>query len=155
MLRQELFTKPRPYDTKFRRNIARFRGISRNFAKVFSCFAKFRRLLEFHKIFVVCDYRLWRHWNWYRQTWWSIWFPELMKWRILLNSCPLDQTIPTSRWSWLGYQLIAYPDGSIHPYSYIYFDNVIFMTYCSWTEKFYCACGAIDTAYTIKFSNNC
>jgi hypothetical protein len=39
MLRQELFTKPRPYDTKFRRNIAKFREsvqlfreISRNFA---------------------------------------------------------------------------------------------------------------------------
>jgi hypothetical protein len=42
MSRQELFTKPRPYDTKFRRNIAKFRGISRNFAKVFSYFAKFR-----------------------------------------------------------------------------------------------------------------
>jgi hypothetical protein len=25
MLRQELFTKPRPYDTKFRRNFAKFR----------------------------------------------------------------------------------------------------------------------------------
>jgi hypothetical protein len=47
MLRQELFTKPRPYDTKFRRNIAKFRGISRNFAKVFSYFAKFREISRY------------------------------------------------------------------------------------------------------------
>jgi hypothetical protein len=47
MSRQELFTKPRPYDTKFRRNIAKFRGISRNFAKVFSYFAKFREISRY------------------------------------------------------------------------------------------------------------
>jgi hypothetical protein len=47
MLRQNLFTKPRPYDTKFRRNFAEFRGILRNFAKVFSYFAKFREISRY------------------------------------------------------------------------------------------------------------
>jgi hypothetical protein len=39
MLRQELFTKPRPYDTKFRRNFAKFRGISRKCSVISRNFA--------------------------------------------------------------------------------------------------------------------